>query len=92
MYNLFSLQSPTTVSHYLQPSPLSEHCHTTTTPPSGAHHRLLMKSKQNQESKLPLNLTKGLIRELNNNVKRVVYLYGDLSNSFTKSMDASSEG
>ncbi|KAJ0509537.1 putative protein EARLY FLOWERING 4 [Helianthus annuus] len=53
-----------------------------------------MKSKHIQESKLPLNLTRnvGLIRELKNNVKRVVHHYGDLSNSFTKSMDASSEG
>lgn len=57
-------------------------------------NRLLINEiNQNQESKLPLNLTRnvGLIRELNNNVKRVVHLYGDLSNSFTKSMDASSE-
>ncbi|KAI3671660.1 hypothetical protein L1987_87400 [Smallanthus sonchifolius] len=57
-------------------------------------NRLLINEiNQNQESKLPTNLTRnvGLIRELNNNVKRVVDLYGDLSTSFTKSMDASSE-
>ncbi|PWA80957.1 ELF4-like protein [Artemisia annua] len=54
---------------------------------------LISEINQNQESKLPVNLTRnvGLIRELNNNVKRVVDLYGDLSNSFSKSMDASSE-
>ncbi|KAI3761662.1 hypothetical protein L1987_52083 [Smallanthus sonchifolius] len=54
---------------------------------------LISEINQNQESKLPTNLTRnvGLIRELNNNVKRVVDLYGDLSTSFTKSMDASSE-
>ncbi|KAI3777921.1 hypothetical protein L1987_47724 [Smallanthus sonchifolius] len=57
-------------------------------------NRLLINEiNQNQESKLPANLTRnvGLIRELNNNVKRVVDLYGDLSTSFSKSMDASSE-
>ncbi|KAL4584415.1 hypothetical protein LXL04_009016 [Taraxacum kok-saghyz] len=57
-------------------------------------NRLLINEiNQNQESKLPVNLTRnvGLIRELNNNVKRVVDLYGDLSSSFSKSMDASSE-
>ncbi|KAJ8568763.1 hypothetical protein K7X08_030985 [Anisodus acutangulus] len=31
-------------------------------------------------------------RELNNNIRRVVDLYADLSCSFTKSVDASSEG
>ena len=58
-------------------------------------NRLLINEiNQNQESKIPHNLTRnvGLIRELNNNIRRVVDLYGDLSSSFTKSMDASSEG
>ncbi|KAB1996368.1 hypothetical protein Goshw_021789 [Gossypium schwendimanii] len=58
-------------------------------------NRLLINEiNQNHESKIPHNLTRnvGLIRELNNNIRRVVDLYGDLSSSFTKSMDASSEG
>ncbi|KAE8710437.1 Protein ELF4-LIKE 3 [Hibiscus syriacus] len=58
-------------------------------------NRLLINEiNQNHESKMPDNLTRnvGLIRELNNNIRRVVDLYGDLSSSFTKSMDASSEG
>ncbi|KAL1531333.1 Protein ELF4-LIKE 3 [Salvia divinorum] len=58
-------------------------------------NRLLINEiNQNQESKIPHNLSRnvGLIRELNNNIRRVVDLYSDLSTSFTKSMDSSSEG
>ncbi|XP_061343280.1 protein ELF4-LIKE 3-like [Gastrolobium bilobum] len=58
-------------------------------------NRLLINEiNQNHESKVPDNLTRnvGLIRELNNNVRRVVDLYADLSSSFTKSMEITSEG
>ncbi|EYU25872.1 hypothetical protein ABFS82_10G083500 [Erythranthe guttata] len=58
-------------------------------------NRLLINEiNQNHESKIPDNLSRnvGLIRELNNNIRRVVDLYSDLSTSFTKSMDNSSEG
>ncbi|XP_009784512.1 protein ELF4-LIKE 3-like [Nicotiana sylvestris] len=58
-------------------------------------NRLLINEiNQNQESKIPDNLSRnvGLIRELNNNIRRVVDLYADLSTSFTKSVDNSSEG
>ncbi|KAK9281820.1 hypothetical protein L1049_004726 [Liquidambar formosana] len=58
-------------------------------------NRLLINEiNQNHESKVPDNLSRnvGLIKELNNNIRRVVDLYGDLSSSFTKSMDTSSEG
>lgn len=58
-------------------------------------NRLLINEiNQNHESKMPDNLSRnvGLIRELNNNIRRVVDLYADLSSSFTKSMEASSEG
>ncbi|KAM0953061.1 putative protein EARLY FLOWERING 4 [Dioscorea sansibarensis] len=58
-------------------------------------NRLLINEiNQNHESKVPDNLSRnvGLIRELNNNIRRVVDLYGDLSSSFTKSVEASSEG
>ncbi|KAF5466383.1 protein ELF4-LIKE 4 [Juglans microcarpa x Juglans regia] len=58
-------------------------------------NRLLINEiNQNHESKIPDNLSRnvGLIRELNNNIRRVVDLYADLSSSFTKSVDASSEG
>ncbi|CAL0308695.1 unnamed protein product [Lupinus luteus] len=58
-------------------------------------NRLLINEiNQNHESKMPDNLNRnvGLIRELNNNIRRVVDLYADLSGSFTKSRDASSEG
>eukprot|EP00252_Welwitschia_mirabilis_P011629 TRINITY_DN25952_c0_g1_i2.p1 TRINITY_DN25952_c0_g1~~TRINITY_DN25952_c0_g1_i2.p1 ORF type:complete len:117 (+),score=23.18 TRINITY_DN25952_c0_g1_i2:222-572(+) len=49
---------------------------------------------QNHESKIPDNLSRnvGLIRELNNNIRRVVDLYASLSTTFTKSMETSSEG
>uniref|UniRef100_A0A2P2KNA1 Uncharacterized protein MANES_03G038900 n=1 Tax=Rhizophora mucronata TaxID=61149 RepID=A0A2P2KNA1_RHIMU len=55
---------------------------------------LINEINQNHESKIPDNLSRnvGLIRELNNNIKRVVDLYADLSSSFTKSIEASSEG
>lgn len=58
-------------------------------------NRLLINEiNQNHESKVPDNLTRnvGLIKELNNNIRRVVNLYAELSNSFTRSMEASSEG
>ncbi|XP_039041133.1 protein ELF4-LIKE 4-like [Hibiscus syriacus] len=58
-------------------------------------NRLLINEiNQNHESKIPDNLSRnvGLIKELNNNVRRVVDLYADLSSSFTRSMEASSEG
>ncbi|BBH08228.1 hypothetical protein PRUPE_7G202200 [Prunus persica] len=58
-------------------------------------NRLLINEiNHNHESKIPDNLSRnvGLIRELNNNIRRVVDLYADLSSSFTKSMDTSSEG
>lgn len=58
-------------------------------------NRLLINEiNQNHESKIPDNLSRnvGLIRELNNNIRRVVDLYADLSSSFTKSMETSSEG
>lgn len=57
-------------------------------------NRLLINEiNQNHESKIPDNLSRnvGLIRELNNNIRRVVDLYSDLSSSFTKSIEASSE-
>ncbi|XP_031493527.1 protein ELF4-LIKE 4-like [Nymphaea colorata] len=55
---------------------------------------LIHEINQNHESRIPDNLSRnvGLIRELNNNIRRVVDLYADLSSSFTKSMEASSEG
>lgn len=58
-------------------------------------NRLLINEiHQNHESKMPDNLSRnvGLIRELNNNIRRVVDLYADLSSSFMKSREASSEG
>ncbi|MED6156123.1 Protein ELF4-LIKE 4 [Stylosanthes scabra] len=55
---------------------------------------LINEINQNHESKVPDNLSRnvGLIRELNNNIRRVVDLYADLSSSFTKSVEVSSEG
>ncbi|KAK4756900.1 hypothetical protein SAY87_007027 [Trapa incisa] len=56
-------------------------------------NRLLINEiNQNHESRVPDSLTRnvGLIRELNNNIRKVVDLYADLSSSFTKSMEASS--
>ncbi|KAK8949337.1 Protein ELF4-LIKE 4 [Platanthera zijinensis] len=58
-------------------------------------NRLLINEiNQNHESKIPDNLSRNvrLIRELNNNIRRVVDLYADLSTSFTKSMEDSSNG
>lgn len=58
-------------------------------------NRLLINEiNQNHESKIPDNLNRNvdLIRELNNNIRRVVDLYADLSSSFSKSMESSSEG
>ncbi|KAL2493304.1 Protein ELF4-LIKE 4 [Abeliophyllum distichum] len=55
---------------------------------------LINEINHNHVSKIPDNLSRnaGLIRELNNNIRRVAELYANLSNSFTKSMEASSEG
>ncbi|XXG40768.1 hypothetical protein AAC387_Pa01g1404 [Persea americana] len=55
---------------------------------------LISEINQNHESKIPHNLTRNifLIQELNNNIRRVVGLYADLSSSFTKSMESSSDG
>ncbi|GAB4853741.1 Protein ELF4-LIKE 4 [Ancistrocladus abbreviatus] len=58
-------------------------------------NRLLINEiNRNHESRIPDNVSRnvGLIRELNNNIRSVVDLYADLSHSFTKSMDASSDG
>ncbi|KAL5770939.1 hypothetical protein ACOSP7_015093 [Xanthoceras sorbifolium] len=58
-------------------------------------NRLLINEiNQNHESKIPDNLSRnvGLIRELNNNIRRVVDLYSDLSSNFTKNIEVSSEG
>uniref|UniRef100_A0A0D6R6C0 Protein EARLY FLOWERING 4 domain-containing protein n=1 Tax=Araucaria cunninghamii TaxID=56994 RepID=A0A0D6R6C0_ARACU len=58
-------------------------------------NRLLINEiNQNHESKIPDNLSRnvGLIRELNNNIRRVVDLYAGLSTTFTKAMETSSEG
>ncbi|KAM7254539.1 hypothetical protein ACFE04_003919 [Oxalis oulophora] len=55
---------------------------------------LINEINQNHETKIPDNLNRnvGLIRELNNNIRRVVDLYADLSTNFTRSAEASSEG
>ncbi|KAE8655373.1 Protein ELF4-LIKE 2 [Hibiscus syriacus] len=58
-------------------------------------NRLLINEiNQNHESKIPDNLSRnvGLIKELNNNIRRVVDLYANLSSSFSRSMEVSSEG
>ncbi|XWS12132.1 hypothetical protein CRYUN_Cryun37aG0063700 [Craigia yunnanensis] len=58
-------------------------------------NRLLINEiNQNHESKIHDNLSRnvGLIKELNSNIRRVVDLYADLSSSFTRSMEVSSEG
>ncbi|WOH08968.1 hypothetical protein DCAR_0728419 [Daucus carota subsp. sativus] len=55
-------------------------------------NRLLINEiNQNHESKVPDNLSRnvGLIRELNNNIRRVVDLYSDLSSNVSKSVDSS---
>ncbi|XP_054787577.1 protein ELF4-LIKE 3 [Prosopis cineraria] len=58
-------------------------------------NRLLINEiNQNHESKVADNLSRNvsLIKELNNNIRKVVDLYSDLSTSFSKSMEVSSEG
>ncbi|KAL3840783.1 hypothetical protein ACJIZ3_025374 [Penstemon smallii] len=58
-------------------------------------NRLLINEiNKNHESRIPDNLSRnvGLIKELNSNIRRVVDLYANLSDSFTKSMEISSEG
>nr|ACK56119.1 ELF4-like protein [Pinus taeda] len=58
-------------------------------------NRLLINEiNQNHESKIPDNLSRNvtLIRELNNNISRVVDLYDGLSTSFAKTIETSSEG
>ncbi|MFS7916588.1 putative protein EARLY FLOWERING 4 [Helianthus anomalus] len=51
---------------------------------------LINEINQNHESKIPDNLGRnvGLIRELNNNIRKVVDLYSHLSSNFSKNMDA----
>ncbi|KAJ1296749.1 hypothetical protein BS78_01G326000 [Paspalum vaginatum] len=55
---------------------------------------LINEINQNHESKVPGDLSRnvGLIRELNNNIRRVVDLYADLSSLFAAPDDAPSEG
>eukprot|EP01018_Ginkgo_biloba_P005318 Gb_26537 [translate_table: standard] len=55
---------------------------------------LIQEINQNHESKIPDNLSRnvGLIKELNNNIRKVVDLYAGLSTAFTKAMETSSEG
>ncbi|CAL4914855.1 unnamed protein product [Urochloa decumbens] len=55
---------------------------------------LINEINQNHESKVPGDLSRnvGLIRELNNNIRRVVDLYADLSSLFAASDRAASEG
>lgn len=58
-------------------------------------NRLLINEiNQNHNSKTPDNLSRNvdLIRELNNNIRQAVDLYGDLSVSFADSTDADSDG
>lgn len=58
-------------------------------------NRLLINEiNQNHESRVADSLTRnvGLIKELNNNIKKVVDLYANLSSDFTKSTEASSDG
>lgn len=52
---------------------------------------LITEINQNHESRAPGDLTRnvGLIRELNNNIRRVVGLYTDLSASFARNVDDS---
>uniref|UniRef100_A0A0D6R7Z6 Protein EARLY FLOWERING 4 domain-containing protein n=1 Tax=Araucaria cunninghamii TaxID=56994 RepID=A0A0D6R7Z6_ARACU len=55
---------------------------------------LISEINQNQESKMPDNLTRnvGMIRELNNNIGRVKDLYSGLSSTFIKEIETLSEG
>ncbi|WOK96594.1 hypothetical protein Cni_G05301 [Canna indica] len=58
-------------------------------------NRLLINEiNQNHELKIPENVGRNvsLIRELNNNIRRVADLYANLSLSFNKSMEGSEEG
>lgn len=58
-------------------------------------NRLLINEiNQNHESRIPDNLSRnvGLIRELNDNIRRIVDLYGNLSVSFADFKDADSDG
>ena len=50
---------------------------------------LINEINQNHESRIPDNLGRnvGLIRELNNNIRKVVDLYSHLSSNFSKSME-----
>uniref|UniRef100_A0A9I9CJU5 Protein EARLY FLOWERING 4 domain-containing protein n=1 Tax=Cucumis melo TaxID=3656 RepID=A0A9I9CJU5_CUCME len=50
---------------------------------------LINEINQNQESRMAGKVSRnvGLIRELNNNIRRVVDLYADLSTSFTNSIE-----
>ena len=54
---------------------------------------LIREINQNQESKIPENLSRnvGLIRELNANIARVVELYANLSSEFVQSMEGEGE-
>ncbi|GJY49245.1 protein ELF4-LIKE 3 [Tanacetum coccineum] len=57
------------------------------------HNRVLINEiNQNHESKVPDNLSRnvGLIRELNNNIRRVVHLYSDLSSNLSKDSEGDS--
>ena len=55
---------------------------------------LISEINQNQKSKTPDNLTRnvGLIKELNNNIRRVVDIYAGLSSNFSRSMEGESSG
>lgn len=55
---------------------------------------LLNEINQNHESKAPENLSKNLrlIKELNKNIRRVVELCAEISSSFVRFREASSEG
>ncbi|KAK4781151.1 hypothetical protein SAY87_017257 [Trapa incisa] len=58
-------------------------------------NRLLINEiNQNHELKMPDKLSRnvGLIRELNNNIRRVVNVYSDLSSSLVSSVETTSEG
>nr|GEU57479.1 protein ELF4-LIKE 3 [Tanacetum cinerariifolium] len=57
------------------------------------HNRVLIDEiNQNHESKVPDNLSRNvsLIRELNNNIRRVVHLYSDLSSNLSKESEGDS--
>lgn len=53
---------------------------------------LINEINQNHESKIPDNLNRnvGLIRELNNNIRKVVDIYSNLSSNFSITMDVNS--